>query len=60
MPLATERLTRISSRDTVKKAISTCISQLSHEHPDWEQDRVVAACYNSAQAHAGKHKVPQK
>ena len=59
MPLPTSRLTRRSSKEAIDSAISACISMLSDEHPDWENDRCVAACISDARRHAGS-KVPKK
>ena len=53
MPLATEKLNRRSSKKAIDDAISRCISQLADEHPDWENERRVAACYSDARRHAG-------
>lgn len=60
MPLATGRLNRRSSKEAIDKAISACISQLADEHPDWDNDRRVAACYADARRHAGASRVPRK
>ena len=29
-----------------KNFLSRCISEMSHKHPDWDNKRVVAACYS--------------
>lgn len=60
MPLATARLNRRSSKKAIQNAISACISQLADEHPDWANDRRVAACHEDARRHAGAAKVPKK
>lgn len=60
MPLATEKLNRRSSKEAIQKAISACVSQLADEHPDWDNDRRVAACHADARRHAGAAKVPKK
>lgn len=60
MPLPTEKLTRRSSPEAIQDAISACIEMLHHEHPDWDNDRVVAACISDARRHAGSQKVPKK
>lgn len=60
MPLATSRLNRRSSKKAIDSAISECISQLADEHPDWDNDRRVAACFSDARRHAGGSKVPKK
>ena len=60
MPLPTAKLNRRSSKAAIGKAISACISMLADEHPDWDNDRRVAACYADARRHAGAAKVPKK
>lgn len=60
MPLPTERLNRRSSHKAVQNAISACIEMMHHEHPDWDDDRIEAACYADARRHAGSAKVPKK
>lgn len=60
MPLPTAKLNRRSSKEAIDDAISACISMLSDEHPDWDHDRVVAACIDDARRHAGESKVPKK
>jgi hypothetical protein len=54
MPTAVENLTKDSSDEESQKAISSCISQLADEHPDWSNERRVAACYNMARERTGK------
>ena len=54
MPTAANRLTKDSSSDAVQAAIGKCISQLADEHPDWENDRRVAACHSMAREATGK------
>ena len=58
-PMATSKLSRRSSKAAIDEAISKCISQLADEHPDWDNDRRVAACYSDARSHAGSSKVPR-
>lgn len=60
MPWPTARLNRRSSKKAIDNAISDCISFVSDEHPDWDHDRVVAACHSDARSHAGAAKVPKK
>lgn len=60
MPLPTSSLNKRSNQDAIQEAISECISMLSDEHPDWDHDRVVAACIEDARRHAGQSKVPKK
>lgn len=48
MPTAADRLSSKSSADEIQTAISSCISQLADEHPDWDNDRRVAACHSMA------------
>ncbi len=59
MPLPTAKLSRRSSKGAIAKAISACISMLADEHPDWDNDRRVAACHEDARRHAGS-KVARK
>ena len=59
MPLPTSKLSRRSSKEAIDEAISACISLLADEHPDWDNDRRVAACISDARRHAGS-KVPRK
>jgi len=59
MPLATERLTRRSSKEAIDRAISECVSQLADEHPNWERKRVIAACISDARRHSGSARVPK-
>jgi len=54
MPTAVDKLTKDSSPEQAKKAISSCISQMAHEHPDWENERCVAACHNMAREKTGR------
>jgi hypothetical protein len=60
MPLPTSSLTKSSSKESVQDAISGCISMLSDEHPEWEHDRVVAACISDAVKHAGRKHIPER
>jgi len=60
MPLPTVSLSRRSSKKVIDRAISECISMLADEHPSWDNDRRVAACYADARRHAGATKVPKK
>jgi len=60
MPLPTSRLSRRSNKEAIDEAISACISMLHDEHPDWDDDRIIAACYADARRHAGAGKVPKK
>jgi len=54
MPTAADRLTPESSPEAVQSGISACISQMADEHPDWENDRRVAACHSMARKATGK------
>lgn len=61
MPIAQiERLNRRSSKGAIQKAISACISEMHHAHPDWADDRIEVACYSMARQRAGAAKVPRK
>jgi len=60
MPLATGKLRRNSSKEEIQEAISSCIGVLIGEHPEWDRDRVVAACYADARRHAGIGRVPKE
>lgn len=51
MPLPTERLSKKSSDDEVKRAIQRCISLARSEGK--EADQAVAMCYSSARENAG-------
>lgn len=46
-------LTRGATEEQQQAAIRACISQMSGEHPDWEHDRVVAACHEMVREQAG-------
>lgn len=48
MAITIDDLTRDSSPTEARKAISTCISRMADEHPDWDNDRRVAACMDMA------------
>ncbi len=54
MPTEAERLTVSSSNVEKQTAVSSCIEQLAAEHPDWDHDRVVAACNNQANRATGQ------
>lgn len=61
MPIAAiERLNRKSSKGAIQKAISACISEMHDAHPDWDDDRITAACYSMARSRCGVAKVPKK
>ena len=52
MPRATENLTKDSSDDAVKKAISSCIStQMGEGMP---QEQAIAMCHEEARGKTGK------
>ena len=55
MPTEADKLTKDSSDTTVKQSISACISQMHDEHPDWDNDRVVAACHQMARKATGRN-----
>lgn len=48
MPTAADKLTKESSAKSIQVAISSCISQMADEHPDWDNVRRVAACHSMA------------
>ena len=54
MPTAADRLKAGASPEAVQEAVSKCISQLADEHPEWDNDRRVAACYSMARRATGK------
>ena len=54
MPTAVDKLTKDSSDEQVQEAVSSCISQMADEHPDWDQDRLVAACSSMAREKSGR------
>lgn len=60
MPWPTAKLNKRSSKKAIGEAISACISFVSDEHPDWDNDKVVAACHEDARRHSGSAKVPRK
>lgn len=53
MPTEAEKLTKDSSPEQVQKAISSCISQMANENPDWKNEQCVAACYSMAERATG-------
>jgi len=73
MPLATERLTRRSSKEAIQEAISSCIETLMKE---WKEDgkignsrpknerearvQAAAVCYADARRHAGGSSVKKR
>ena len=54
MPTEAENLTVSSSNQEKQVAIGSCIEQMAAEHPDWDHDRVVAACNNQANRATGQ------
>jgi len=54
MPTAANQLSKGSSEKEIASAISRCVSQLADEHPDWDNDRRVAACFSMASRATGK------
>lgn len=52
MPRATENLTKDSSDDAVKSAISKCISTQMHE--GMKQEQAIAMCHEEARDKSGK------
>ena len=72
-PLATERLTRMSSKEAIEKAISSCIETLMHEYErdgtigrsrpeskEAAQKQAAAVCYADARRNAGASQVPKR
>ena len=53
MPTAAEQLNKDSSPDQVKKAVSSCISQLMDEGGR-KQEQCIAICYAQAEKSTGK------
>lgn len=54
MATEAENLTVSSSKEEKQAAMGSCIKQMAAEHPDWEHDRVVAACQNQANRATGQ------
>ena len=54
MPTAADRLTPQSSPEQVQAGISSCISQMADEHPEWDNARRIAACHSMARKASGK------
>ena len=52
MPTAAEKLTKDSSPDAIKSAISSCISQMVDEGR--KQEQAVAICHSMARKATGK------
>ena len=59
MPTAADKLKPGASPDAIQEAVSKCISQLADEHPDWENDRRIAACHSMARRATGKALAPK-
>lgn len=59
MPTAADRLPKGASPDQVDAAISKCISQMADEHPEWDNNRRVAACHEMARQATGKELKPK-
>lgn len=72
MPLATEKLSRRSSKEAIQEATSSCIETLMHEYerdgtigrsrPESKEEarkQAAAICYGDARRHAGEAKVPR-
>jgi len=58
MPTAVDKLTKDSSPDAVRDAISSCIA--TEIRGGEERDRAVAMCYNMAREKTGKALAPKK
>jgi hypothetical protein len=54
MPTQAEGLKPESGDVEVKQGISGCIAQMNQEHPDWSNERCIAACYSMAEIATGK------
>lgn len=52
MPTTAEQLTPDSSPDSIKGAISSCISQMVHEGR--KQEQAIAMCHSMARKSSGK------
>ena len=57
MPRATERLTKDSSDEATKGAISSCISTQMHE--GMKQEQAIAMCHSEARKKTGKALKPK-
>lgn len=53
MPTAADRLTAGAGKEATSAAISECVSQMAAEHPDWDNDRCVAACISMSESATG-------
>lgn len=57
MPTAAEGLSKSSSDEQIRDAISSCISQLTKEKKGdqgWPRDRIIATCHSMAERATGK------
>lgn len=54
MPTAADLLKRGAGKKERQEAISSCISEMHHKHPDWEDKRIEAACYSMAEQASGE------
>lgn len=60
MPIPSiEALRKTSGEAQIKAAISSCIATEMKAHPDWGQDKCVAACYSMAREKTGKGLKPK-
>lgn len=54
MPTLAEGLKPESSPAQTKAAISDCVAQQLHEHPEMSQEQAVAVCYSMARKATGQ------
>ena len=54
MPTAADKLKKDASDEEIATAISECISEMAHGHPDWENARRIEACYSMAEKATGR------
>ena len=59
MPTSADRLKAGASPDAIQAAVSECISQLADEHPEWDNERRIAACHSMARRATGKSLAPK-
>lgn len=54
MPTAADKLSPGAGEEEKSAAISACISQLADEHPEWSNEKRVAACHSMAESATGQ------
>ena len=60
MPTAADNLKPGASSDEIQDAVSRCVSEMSDKHSDWDNKRLVAACYSMARKATGKTLAPKE